>query len=77
MPPTLAWRVSVGEETGTLPDALMRMSRLYAEQVDALVTSLAGLLEPVFILVIGGGVAALVVGLFLPLVAVIQNLSGG
>lgn len=77
MPPTLAWRVGVGEETGSLPDALLRMSRFYAGQVDSLITSLAGLLEPVLIIVIGSGVALLVVGMFLPLVAVIQNLSGG
>jgi len=77
MPPTMAWRIGVGEETGTLPDSLLHASRLYSRQVESLVTSAAGLLEPFMIILIGSGVAMLVLGMFLPLVAVIQNLSGG
>jgi len=77
LPSSLAWRMGVGEETGTLPDALVRVSKLYADQVDSLVTSLAGMLEPTLIIVIGSGVAMLVLGMFLPVVSVIQNLSGG
>ena len=77
MPATLAWRVGVGEETGTLPDSLLRMSRLYAGQVDSLVTSLAGILEPALIIVIGSGVASLVLGMFLPLAQIISSLTGG
>lgn len=76
MPSTLAWRVGVGEETGTLPDALIKLSQLYAKQVDSLVTSLAGMIEPLLIIFIGTGVAMLVLGMFLPLVAIINNLSG-
>ncbi len=77
MPSSLAWRIGVAEETGTLPDALLRVSRMYMVQVDSLVTSVAGLLEPLLIIFIGSGVATLVLGMFLPLVAIIQNLSGG
>lgn len=77
VPPSLAWRIGVGEETGALPDALNRISRFYAGQVDSLVASLSGLLEPLLIIVVGSGVAMLVLGMFLPLVAVIQNLTGG
>ncbi|MCL5103855.1 MAG: type II secretion system F family protein [Armatimonadetes bacterium] len=77
MPPALAWRIGVGEESGALSDALLRMSRLQASQVESLVTSAAGILEPALIIFIGSGVAMLVVGLILPLVAIIQNLSGG
>ncbi|MDO8589372.1 MAG: type II secretion system F family protein [Armatimonadota bacterium] len=75
MPATLAWRLGVGEETGALPEALSGMSRLYAGQVDSLVTSLAGLLEPLLIIVIGSAVAMLVLGMFLPLAAVINTLT--
>lgn len=75
MPPTLAWRVGVGEETGALPDALMSMSRLYARQIDSLVTSFAGLLEPLLIVFVGSAVGMLVIGMFLPLAAVINALT--
>jgi type IV pilus assembly protein PilC len=74
MPASMAWRVGVAEESGMLPESLVRMSGLYAAQVDSLVTSLAGLLEPVLIVVIGSGIAILVLGMFLPLVSVIQSL---
>ena len=74
--PSLAWRVSVGEETGALPRALIDISRLYARQVDSLVTSFSGLIEPVLIIVIGTGVAMVVLGLFLPLVSVVNALCG-
>ena len=77
MPPTMAWRIGVGEEDGALAESLIRISKLYAGQVDSLVTSLAGFMEPMLIIVVGSGVFMLVIGMLLPLVAVIQNLSGG
>ncbi|MCX6345110.1 MAG: type II secretion system F family protein [Armatimonadetes bacterium] len=75
--PTLAWRMGVGEETGSLSESLLGMSRLYSQQVESLVTSVAAMIEPLLIIFIGTGVAMLVLGMFLPLIAVIQNLSGG
>lgn len=77
MPASLAWRIGVAEETATLPDAMLRVSRMYMFQVDSLVTSVAGLLEPLLIIFIGSGIAALVMGMFLPLVSIIQSLSSG
>jgi type IV pilus assembly protein PilC len=75
MPATLAWRIGVGEETGALPEALLSMSRLYARQVDSLVTSFAGLLEPLLIIFIGSAVGMLVLGMFLPIAAIINALT--
>lgn len=77
MPPMLAWRVGVGEETGNLGDALCRLSKLYTGQVESLVITLSGLIEPVLIIILGSGVALLVLGMFLPLASIIQSLSGG
>jgi type IV pilus assembly protein PilC len=77
MPPTMAWRIGVGEQSGALSESLIKISKLYARQVDSLVTSLAGFMEPMLIIFVGSGVFMLVLGMFLPLVAVIQNLSGG
>lgn len=76
MPASLAWSIGVGEETGALAESLNKISRLCARQVDNLVTSLAGFLEPLLIIVIGSGVLMLVLAVFMPLVAVIQNLCG-
>lgn len=77
MPPSMAWTIGVGEETGALAQTLNKISRLYARQVDSLVTSLAGFIEPVLVICIGSGVLMLVLAVFMPLVSVIQCLSGG
>ncbi len=77
MPPAMAWRIGVGEESGALAESLTKVGNLYAMQVDSLVMSLAGFIEPLLIITVGSGVMMLVLGMFLPLVAVIQNLSGG
>lgn len=76
MPASMAWTIGVGEETGALSEALNKISKLYARQVDSLVTSLAGFVEPMLIIVIGSGVLMLVLGMFLPLAATIQALCG-
>lgn len=76
MPASMAWSIGVGEETGALAETLTKISRLYARQVDSLVTSLAGFVEPMLIILIGSGVLMLVLGMFLPLAAMIQNLCG-
>jgi len=76
MPPTMAWRIGVGEESGALAQSLVKIGKLYAGQVDSLVTALAGFMEPMLIILVGSGVFMLVIGMFLPLVAIMQNLSG-
>lgn len=76
MPPTMAWRIGVSEEGGALPESLMRIGKLYAAQVDSLVTTLAGFVEPVLIIVVGSAVFMLVIGMLLPLVGIIQSLVG-
>lgn len=76
-PQSLAWRIGAAEEAGTLPGALREISGFYSAQVDSLITSLAGLLEPLLIIVVGSGVAMLVFGMFLPLVSMIHALTGG
>lgn len=77
MPPSMAWRVGVAESTGALPEALTRMSRMYMAQVDSLVTATAGFIEPLLIIIIGSGIGMLILSMFLPLVGIVQSLSGG
>jgi len=77
MPPTVAWQISVGEESGALPESLLRISRLYASTVDSLVTALAGFVEPILIIIVGSAVFMLVIGMLLPVATVIRSLAGG
>ncbi len=69
--------IDVGEETGDLDKMLMKIADNYDEQVDVLVGSLVSLLEPIMVVTLGGIVGTIVVALFLPLVKLIQSVSGG
>jgi type IV pilus assembly protein PilC len=69
--------VSVGEETGDLDKMLLKIADNYDEQVDVLVGSLMSLLEPIMIVVLGSIVMTIVLSIFLPMIEIIQSLSGG
>jgi type IV pilus assembly protein PilC len=69
--------IDVGEETGDLDKMLMKIADNYDEEVDVLIGSLVSLLEPVMVVTLGGVVGGIVVALFLPLVKLIQSVSGG
>jgi len=69
--------IDVGEETGDLDKMLMKIADNYDEEVETLVDSLVSLLEPVMVIVLGGIVGFIVLALFLPLVSLIEAVSGG
>jgi type IV pilus assembly protein PilC len=68
--------IDVGEETGDLDTMLNKIADNYDEEVEALVESLVSLLEPMMIVVLGGIIGFIVIALFLPLITLIQKLSG-
>jgi type IV pilus assembly protein PilC len=68
--------VDVGEETGELDTMLYKVADTYDEEVSVLTESLVSLMEPLLIIVLGGAVGFIVIALFMPLVALITNLSG-
>jgi type IV pilus assembly protein PilC len=74
--PIVTNMIDVGEETGDLDKMLMKIADNYDEEVDVLVGSLVSLLEPVIVVALGGIVGTIVVALFLPLVKLIQSVSG-
>jgi len=69
--------VEVGEETGALPEMLTRIADTYDEEVDNAVTSITSIIEPIMIVLMALVVGTIVIALFLPLVKIIQQLSGG
>ncbi|MCC7293235.1 MAG: type II secretion system F family protein [Phycisphaerales bacterium] len=68
--------VDVGEETGELDKMLIKVADNYDEEVETAVASLISLLEPVMVVILGGIVGFIVVALFLPLVKLIESVSG-
>src|SRR3989339_618524 len=66
-PPMVTQMVSVGEETGQLPDMLLKVSEFYDDEIDAAVESVTRLMEPLMILVLGVVVAGLLIAMYLPM----------
>ena len=68
--------IDVGEETGDLDKMLMKIADNYDEEVDNAVQALVSMLEPLMVVFLGGTVGFIVIALFLPLVKLIQSVSG-
>ncbi|MCS7064587.1 MAG: type II secretion system F family protein [Methylacidiphilales bacterium] len=68
--------VRVGEETGRLPEMLIKVADVYEEEVDNAVSGLTSLLEPLMIVFLAVVVGIIVIALFMPLIGIIEGLSG-
>ena len=67
--------IDVGEETGELDKMLIRIADNYDEEVDVAVGSITSIIEPMLIIFLGGAVFLIVLGLFLPLLKIIETVD--
>ena len=65
-PPMVISMVDVGEQTGALPEMLMKIADNYDEEVDNAVAAMTSLLEPIMIVFLAVIVGSIVIALFLP-----------
>ncbi len=72
-PPMMISMVDVGEETGQLPDMLMKVAEVYDEEVDNSVTALTAMLEPLMIVFLAVVVGGIVLAMFMPMMEIIKN----
>ncbi len=75
-PPMVISMVDVGEETGALPDMLMKIADVYDDEVDNAVGAITSLLEPIMIVFLAVVVGTIVIAMFMPLISVIGKLGG-
>ena len=75
-PPMVVQMISIGEESGALDSMLTKVAEFYESEVDSALESLTAAIEPVMIVFLGGCVGFIVVAMFMPMVSIIQNLSG-
>jgi len=73
-PAMVTQMVAVGEETGRLDDMLSKVADFYDMEVENAVEALTSLLEPIMVVGIGGIVGSVVVGMYLPIFTVINQL---
>jgi type IV pilus assembly protein PilC len=59
--------IQVGEESGSMPEVLEKTSEHYERKIDATVTMLLSLLEPIMIISVGAIVSVVVIALYLPI----------
>jgi type IV pilus assembly protein PilC len=66
-PPMVISMISVGEQTGGLDEMLTKIADFYDDEVDAAVSNLLSLLEPMMIVFLGVVVGGMVVAMYLPI----------
>ena len=76
-PPMVVQMISVGEATGALDVMLAKIADFYEEEVDVAVAGMLTLMEPIMIAALGGVVGGIVIAMYLPIFALIGQLTGG
>ena len=74
-PPMVISMVDVGEQTGALPEMLMKIADNYDEEVDNAVAAMTSLLEPIMIVFLAVIVGSIVIALFLPLITLMNQVG--
>ncbi len=74
-PPMVVSMVDVGEETGKLPEMLLKIADVYDDEVDNAVAALTSMLEPIMIVILAVIVGTIVLALFTPLISIITGLQ--
>ncbi len=72
IPSMVTRMVKIGEDTGKIDETLKSVSDFYEEEIGVMTRNLTTMLEPILIVVLGIGVAILVVSILLP----IYNIAG-
>ena len=74
-PPMVVSMIDVGEETGQLPEMLLKIADVYDDEVDNSVAALTAALEPIMIIILAVVVMTIVIALFMPLISIISGLQ--
>ena len=71
-PPMVSQMVKIGEETGELDAMLGKIADFYEEEVDASISALTSIIEPVMIILIGAMVGTIIIAMYLPMFKLIS-----
>ena len=74
-PPMVVSMIDVGEETGQLPQMLLKIADVYDDEVDNAVAAITSMLEPIMIVFLAVIVGTIVLALFTPLISIISGLQ--
>ena len=74
-PPMVISMVDVGEQTGALPEMLLKIADNFDDEVDNAVAAMTSLLEPIMIVFLAVIVGSIVIAMFLPLIDLMTKLG--
>ncbi len=66
-PPMVVQMIAVGEATGALDAMLAKIADFYDDEVDAAVSAMMTLMEPLLIVFLGGAVGGMIIAMYLPI----------
>ncbi len=73
-PPMVTHMISVGEETGDIPEMMDKVAAFFEEEVATITKGLTSLIEPLMLVVIGIFVGGMLIALYLPIFTVITEI---
>ena len=74
-PPNLVELIKIGEQTGKLDETLVKASEYFENEVDQTVRTLSTALEPVILVILGIGVAFLVISILTPIYQITSSIK--
>lgn len=74
-PSILVQLVKIGEQTGKLDDSLMKASEYFEREVDGEVKTLTTAMEPAIMIILGVGVAFLIISVITPIYSLISSIQ--
>lgn len=74
-PPMVIQMISVGEKTGGLDEMLTKIADFYDEEVDAAVSALTSMIEPVVIVLMGIMIGGILIAMYLPMFDIIGQIK--
>jgi len=75
-PAMVVQMIGVGEQTGAMDQMLQKIADFYEEEVDAAVSALTSLIEPVMMAFLGVVVGGLIIAMYLPIFKLAGNIQG-
>ncbi len=66
-PPMVSQMVKIGEETGELDSMLGKIADFYEEEVDASISALTSIIEPIMIIMVGAVIGTIIISMYLPM----------
>jgi type IV pilus assembly protein PilC len=68
--------LAIGEETGQTDTILIKVADFYEEEVSTVIDSLASIIEPIMIIVLGAGVGLIAASVMGPIASLSKNIGG-